>query len=158
MEIKNMQNDHLILARKKMLFIYENSSKGLENRVCKQVWDTLKINKKVFGSVQVKVVLHGWGSSHHIHSWFVNNVQGGADDDRYHDVTREQLQQFVNVCKKTLANKNKAGDLLPINKEYRSERPTIDAEYFRLLQNDVKRITRILNDPKYKDWDFGYSG
>jgi hypothetical protein len=153
-----MQNDRLILASKKMLFIYKSASNGLEDRACKQVWDTLKINKQVFGSVQVKVVLHGWGSSHHIHSWFVNNVQGGVDDDRYHEVTREQLQQFVDVCKKALANKKKAGHYFPTNEAYRSECPTIDDGYFHDLENDVKRITRILKSPKYKDWDFGYSG
>jgi hypothetical protein len=153
-----MSDDYLLMASKKMLFIYNSTSKGRDEKACKQVWDTLKIDKNSFGSVKVKVAVHGWGAYYRIHSWFVNNVQNGVDDGQYRYITREQLQQYVNTCKKALANKKKAYHIFPINADYCDrEQANID-DYFRAFENDVKCITRILKNPKYKDWDFCYTG
>jgi hypothetical protein len=41
-----------------------------------------------------------WRKANHIHQWFVENVQDGDDNCRQYYVSREQLQELVDVCKK----------------------------------------------------------
>ena len=141
-----------------MGFIYKFKSKSREDTACKHVWDALKVDKSSFGSVKVKVAIHGWGSYYRIHSWFVNNIQKGVDDGQYHYITREQLQKYVNTCKKALANKKKAHLIFPLKADFRDREQANMDDYFCAFENDIKRITRILMNPKYKDWDFCYTG
>lgn len=41
-----------------------------------------------------------WRKDNHIHAWFVNNVQDGEDNCREYYVSREQLKELVDTCKK----------------------------------------------------------
>lgn len=44
-----------------------------------------------------------WRKANHIHNWFVENVQYGIDDCQYHDeVTKETLEELLEVCQKVL--------------------------------------------------------
>lgn len=44
-----------------------------------------------------------WRKANAIHNWFVNNVQDGEDDCKEYYVSRDQLQQLVDLCKTVLA-------------------------------------------------------
>ena len=41
-----------------------------------------------------------WRKANQIHKWFVENVQGGEDECKPHEVSREQLQTLLKLCKK----------------------------------------------------------
>ncbi len=41
-----------------------------------------------------------WRKANHIHQWFVDNVQDGEDNCREYWVSKEQLQELVDTCKK----------------------------------------------------------
>ena len=44
-----------------------------------------------------------WRKANQIHNWFVENVQDGVDDCDYHDeVTKETLEELLDVCKRVL--------------------------------------------------------
>jgi homoserine trans-succinylase len=43
-----------------------------------------------------------WRKANQIHQWFVQNVQDGNDDCGSYDVTKEELQQLVDLCKTVL--------------------------------------------------------
>lgn len=43
-----------------------------------------------------------WRKANAIHKWFVDNVQDGIDDCRQSVVTREQLNELLEVCKKVV--------------------------------------------------------
>lgn len=45
-----------------------------------------------------------WRKANHIHRWFVENVQNGVDDQRVYEVTKEQLEDLMCVCR-TVAEK-----------------------------------------------------
>jgi len=46
-----------------------------------------------------------WRKANHIHAWFVNNVQDGVDDCRYHnEVTKELLEELRDTCIEVLNN------------------------------------------------------
>jgi len=39
-----------------------------------------------------------WRKANAIHRWFVDNVQGGADDCEFHEVTKDHLKTLRNLC------------------------------------------------------------
>lgn len=44
-----------------------------------------------------------WRKANQIHRWFVDNVQDGVDDCDYHDeVTKEKLEELLDVCEQVL--------------------------------------------------------
>ena len=46
-----------------------------------------------------------WRKANQIHNWFVKNIQNGVDDCNYHrEVTEEDLNQLLNICKRVLAS------------------------------------------------------
>lgn len=40
-----------------------------------------------------------WRKANAIHCWFVKNVQNGEDDCRTYDVSRDKLEELLNICK-----------------------------------------------------------
>lgn len=40
-----------------------------------------------------------WRKANAIHKWFVDNVQDGVDDCGYYEVSREQLEELLDICK-----------------------------------------------------------
>ncbi len=40
-----------------------------------------------------------WRKANQIHAWFVENVQGGTDDCNSYEVTKEQLETLLGICK-----------------------------------------------------------
>lgn len=40
-----------------------------------------------------------WRKANAIHKWFVDNVQDGEDDCDYYEVSREQLEELLDICK-----------------------------------------------------------
>ena len=44
-----------------------------------------------------------WRKANQIHNWFVENIQDGVDDCEYHnEVTQEDLEELLDVCKRVL--------------------------------------------------------
>ncbi len=43
-----------------------------------------------------------WRKANAIHAWFVKNVQDGNDDCKEYEVTKEQLEELLELCKKDL--------------------------------------------------------
>lgn len=46
-----------------------------------------------------------WRKANHIHNWFVENIQDGEDDCRYHrEVTKEDLEELYDICHEVLCS------------------------------------------------------
>lgn len=43
-----------------------------------------------------------WRKANAIHRWFVENVQNGVDDCGYYEVSKEQLEELLDVCNQVL--------------------------------------------------------
>lgn len=64
-------------------------------------WDT----EHKYGRNYIKEQVGYWRKANEIHNWFVENVQDGEDDCRYHrEVTREVLEELLSMCNKVLAS------------------------------------------------------
>ena len=62
-------------------------------------WDT----DRKYPHTRVYEQVAYWRKANQIHGWFVKNVQGGVDDCAYHDeVTKEKLEELINICQEIL--------------------------------------------------------
>lgn len=43
-----------------------------------------------------------WRKANQIHKWFVDNVQGGVDDCNYYEVSRENIETLLKICKEVI--------------------------------------------------------
>lgn len=53
-------------------------------------------------SADVEVTVGYWRKANAIHRWFVDNVQEGEDNCRSYEVSREQLAELRDTCRKVL--------------------------------------------------------
>lgn len=63
-------------------------------------WDT----EKKYGYKTIFEQIGYWRKANHIHKWFVDNIQDGVDECDTYEVTKEQLEDLLSVCKKVLDN------------------------------------------------------
>jgi len=92
-----------------------------------------------------------WRKANQIHGWFVDNVQHGEDDCRYHDVSEEQLEKLQSICVELLQSrdKEKALELLPVRKgfffgRYNPKEDGFWEDYWYDLETTVKAVTKAL--------------
>lgn len=95
-----------------------------------------------------------WRKANQIHNWFVENVQGGEDDCREYWVSREQLQELLNLCLEVKANPEKAEDLLPTASGFFFGGTEYDELYMDEIENTIDQLSDALALPDV--WDFEY--
>lgn len=96
-----------------------------------------------------------WRKANQIHSWFVQNVQGGKDECIPHYVSREKLNKLRNVCMEALTNRDKVEEILAPTEGFFFGSQDIDEWYFQDLEKTVKIIDKCLSE-RYQDWTFEY--
>ena len=97
-----------------------------------------------------------WRKANAIHGWIVENVQDGEDDCKEYEVTTEQLQELVDACKKALADRENAAEILPPTSGFFFGGKELDDWYWENLQMTVDGLSKVLANPDLKDWDFFY--
>lgn len=97
-----------------------------------------------------------WRKANAIHSWFVQNVQGGVDNCEKFFVSRENMKKLISTCKEVLADKSKAETLLPSTNGFFFGSTEYDEWYYRDLEKTVKMLEHALDVPALKDCDFFY--
>ena len=95
-----------------------------------------------------------WRKSNQIHSWFVDNCQDGVDECQNTEVSREQLQTLLGLCKAVLADHSKAKELLEPQGGFFFGSTDIDDWYFKDLEQTVEGLEKALTLPD--EWDFQY--
>jgi hypothetical protein len=106
----------------------------------------------------ISVGIGYWRKANQVHNWFVNNVQNGEDDCKTYFVSREQLEELVDVCKNVKIDHSKAGELLPVGEGFFFGSYEYDEYYFGQIDNTIEMLEKILYNPKFAgdDWDFQY--
>lgn len=97
-----------------------------------------------------------WRKSNQIHKWFVDNVQDGVDDCGTYDVSREQLAELLNVIEQVLADKSKAGALLPVQSGFFFGSDKYDQFYFEDLEDTKTTLLSLIDKEKWDRWFFEY--
>ncbi|MCE7792858.1 hypothetical protein K8O68_10570 [Salipaludibacillus sp. CUR1] len=74
------------------------------------------IHSEKFGmsSISLMEVVGYWRKANQIHHWFVENIRNGKDDPCFTElVTKQNLEDLLNLCLIVLSNKKNPQDLLP---------------------------------------------
>jgi hypothetical protein len=126
----------------------------LEKRSYVKNWDhnknkhsiTVKYNNKVRKDIDlnkisgiVEEVLY-WRKANAIHNWFVKNCQDGNDDCRSYYVTREKLQELVDLCDEVIETKDVS--LLETASGFFFGSTEYDNYYF----DDLKRTSAVIKN------------
>ena len=97
-----------------------------------------------------------WRKANQIHAWFVDNVQEGEDDCKEYRVSVDQLRDLVELCKKVLAHRDRAEELLPTQAGFFFGGTAIDEYYFGDLMDTIDKLEPFVTDPAWSSWDFTY--
>lgn len=96
-----------------------------------------------------------WRKANAVHQWFVDNVQDGTDDCGTYEVSKEQLQELLNVVEEVLANRKQASNKLPTTNGFFFGKTDYDDWYYQDLESTRDMIKDCLDD-KWKGWFFEY--
>ena len=110
------------------------------------------------GEARVKEVtaeLMYWRKANAIHKWFVDNVQDGVDECQETWVEREKLEELLAVIEEVLADKKKAGELLPPSAGFFFGSTEIDDWYWQDLKETQTGLRDLLSKD-LKGWDIYY--
>ena len=112
---------------------------------------------KEYPSISVKVKVGYWRKANQIHNWFVENVQDGEDDCKQYYVTREKLEELLDVCRTVTASKDKelAEELLQPSAGFFFGSYEIDDWYWEQIDYTIEQLERVLSSVP-ADWDFSY--
>lgn len=100
-----------------------------------------------------------WRKANHIHKWFVDNVQNGVDECEEHEVSREQMEQLLSVCKRVIADPKTGEELLPTSGGFFFGSTDYDEYYLSDVEETISILEEILspeNEEKYIFVDFYY--
>ena len=87
-----------------------------------------------------------WRKANQIHRWFVTNVQDGIDNCGDYYVSRETLEELLDVCKKVEADHSLAESLLPSTSGFFFGGTDYDEWYYNDIANTIKIIEEALID------------
>lgn len=121
--------------------------------------DKLNLSHHAYASFRIGVAY--WRKANAIHKWFVDNVQDGEDNCGYYYVSREQLQELVDLCKKVIASRDKpeqgeaTRELEPASGFFFGS-TDIDDAYFDDLTSTINQIEPLLVAPELENFSFEY--
>jgi hypothetical protein len=109
-----------------------------------------------FATVSVNVAY--WRKANHIHDWFVQNVQGGEDDCKTYDVSREQLKDLAELCERVYksGDPDLAEELLPTASGFFFGDTQYDEYYFQETERTAKMLGELIAKTG-NDVDFYYN-
>ena len=89
-----------------------------------------------------------WRKANQIHRWFVDNVQGGVDDCGDYLVTKEQLEELLELAKSI--TKDNAEELLPTQPGFFFGSYDYDDWYFQDIKDTIRTVKEALKKVDFK--------
>lgn len=109
-----------------------------------------------YGAQEVIFRVAYWRKANAIHQWFVDNIQDGTDDCGEYGVTREKLEELLDLCKKIIADPKSGKTLMPTASGFFFGSTDYDDYYLQELRYTEERIEKILKDTALTRCDFYY--
>lgn len=91
-----------------------------------------------------------WRKANQIRNWFVEHLEEPVENCGNSTVTKENIEQLLEDCKRCLANKDKAADIIPTSSGFFFGDTTYDDYYYQQIENTAEKMESILND---MDWE-----
>ena len=95
-----------------------------------------------------------WRKANQIHNWFVKNVQDGVDNCQNSYVSRDNLQELLDVCNQVIADNSLAETLLPTGSGFFFGSTEYDEWYFKDISNTIVYLTEILEDESADEFEY----
>lgn len=110
-----------------------------------------------------------WQDTWYIHHWLVKNVQGGKIECLEYEVSKEQLEELLRVCKKVLKSceltedgkvkdSTTAQELLPNIDSWYISKYLYDKNYVENVQYTVEIIEKVLKETNFEKQAIFYYG
>jgi hypothetical protein len=99
-----------------------------------------------FVAKEISIEAMGWRKANAIHGWFVRRCQGGKDECQESYVSREQLQELVELCQEALDKPDH--EVLEPTAGFFFGSYEKDEWYYQDLKNTIEGIERALELPK----------
>jgi hypothetical protein len=106
-----------------------------------------------FVAKEISIEAMGWRKANAIHGWFVRRCQGGEDNCKEYYVSREQLEELVELCQEALDKPDH--EVLEPTAGFFFGSYEKDEYYFQDLKDTIEGITKALSLPE-KEYDFYY--
>ena len=97
-----------------------------------------------------------WRKANAIHNWFVENVQGGADNCAQYEVTAHQLEELRDECQRVIDDPKLGAEALPTAKGFFFGSTDYDEGYAEDLQYTIDAVNELLATPRDYNWSFFY--
>jgi hypothetical protein len=110
-----------------------------------------------FGTLSLEVMY--WRKVNAVHNWFVEKVQDGVDNCGTYYVSRDKLNELLEVCKRVVdkqGDTDVAHELLPSATGFFFGGTDYDEYYYEGLLWTIEGIERILTNPAFDGMDFYY--
>ena len=144
------------------LDMYLNAQKYASDRFSPELYskvlDAVNVDvlpRKGLPSVQVEVGVAYWRKANAIHQWFVDTCQDGTDDCRPAHVSREQLEELLNLAKQVKADPSLASELLPTSSGFFFGSTEYDEYYMQDIDSTIEQLEQVLTTTS-NDWYFQY--
>jgi hypothetical protein len=98
-----------------------------------------------------------WRKANQIHKWFVDVVQEGNDNCGSYYVSRDTLEELLDICKQVRDDHSKAEQLLPTQSGFFYGGTEYDEWYFTDIDNTIKIIEECLEDENADDFEYSSS-
>lgn len=95
-----------------------------------------------------------WRKANQIHRWFVENVQKGIDECQSSYVSRENLEELLNLCQLVAANHSLADELLPSASGFFFGGTDYDEWYYNDINSTIKYLTEALEDESADEFEY----
>jgi hypothetical protein len=143
----------MYLSAKKYLSDYNPEAKEAKDAIMDLPYPMFKSGMRV---KEVSFEAMYWRKANAIHKWFVDKCQDGVDEcqETYVDIAR--LRELLDTCKVVLADKSKAGELLPPSSGFFFGSTDIGEYYFDDLQSTVDGLESLLATEGIEEFDFYY--
>jgi hypothetical protein len=140
----------MYLTAKRYIFDFDDSGKALRDHL-----EDLKVNGMTVKELSYEAGY--WRKANHIHKWFVDNVQGGADNCGEYLVSVNDLEMLLALVNEVLAHTKKAKDLLPTSNGFFFGSDLYDDGYYDDLIHTKAIIENVLSIPDRHKYDIYYS-
>jgi hypothetical protein len=125
-----------------------------EPKTVRALQELIEVNppKVDYPSFEVSIPVIYWRKAYAITDWLMPADYGQGD----HYISRESLEELLDICEKVLADKDQADDLLPNESTYFGKEP-YDDYYFDQVTDAVTQLKSVLSNESLKSWDFYFN-
>lgn len=91
-----------------------------------------------------------WRKANHIHKWFVDHVQDGVDDCKFHnEFTKERIEELLDTCQTVIEQPHRAEELLPTKSGFFFGSTSYDDSYFEEVESTIRMLNVVLEETDF---------